>query len=138
MYVDRVTWITGAFLVTLSAVLAIPATLYLRQGIQQPVLTRFEVLTPPTDDPLSFAVSPDGRTLVFAADSDGISRLWVRPLDQIVASPLMGTDGASYPFWAPDNRTLGFFADGKLKRLDTTGGEKTDRKSTRLNSSHLP
>ena len=48
--------------------------------------------------------------------------LWVRSLDSIVAHPLPGTEGAGDPFWSPDSRALGFFADGKLKTIDTSGG----------------
>ena len=81
-------------------------------------MTRFEIPTPPTTDPVSFALSADGRQLAFVAMSEGASRLWVRPLDQVTARPLAGTEGASYPFWKPDGRAIGFFADGKLKRID--------------------
>ena len=88
----------------------------------EPTVTRLDVVTPPTEDPMSFALSPDGRQLVFVASVENVSRLWVRPLDQTTAQPLPGTDGASYPFWSPDGRALGFFADGRLKRLDVGGG----------------
>src|SRR5262249_47622819 len=47
---------------------------------------------------------------------------WVRPLDSLAAQPLAGTDGASYPFWSPDSASVGFFADGRLKRVDIAGG----------------
>jgi Tol biopolymer transport system component len=47
--------------------------------------------------------------------------LWVRRLDSLEAQPLTGTNGASYPFWSPDGRFIGFFADGRLKRIDATG-----------------
>ncbi len=77
---------------------------------------RVEVSTPPTSDPLSFAISPDGRRLVFSASNEGKSQLWVRPLDSLAAQPLPGTDGASYPFWSPDSASVGFFADSQLKR----------------------
>ena len=70
----------------------------------------------------SIALSPDGRRLVFVGRKGLISRLWVRPLDSVTAQPLVGTEGADYPFWSPDGRSLGFFADGKLKRIDVTGG----------------
>jgi eukaryotic-like serine/threonine-protein kinase len=83
---------------------------------------RVEVTTPSTDDPLSFAVSPDGRRLVFSASNEGKSQLWVRPLDSVAARPLAGTDGARYPFWSPDSASVGFFADSKLKRIDIVGG----------------
>src|SRR5947199_2223252 len=83
---------------------------------------RLEVTTPSTTDPISFAISPDGRRLVFSATNEGKSQLWVRPLDSVTAQPLAGTDGATYPFWSPDSASVGFFADGKLKRIDIAGG----------------
>ena len=55
------------------------------------------------------------------ATPDGEPRLWLRSLDS-TARPLAGTDNASFPFWSPDSRSVGFFADGKLKRIDLVGG----------------
>src|SRR4029453_17939963 len=52
----------------------------------------------------------------------GRSRLWVRALDQAIARTLPGTDGANWPFWSPDGHAVGFFADGKLKRINLGGG----------------
>src|SRR5262245_64395878 len=70
-----------------------------------------------------WAVSPDGRRLVFEARArDGKSLLVVRSLDAVAAQSLAGTDGAQRPFWSPDGRFIGFFADGKLKKIDVTGG----------------
>jgi len=67
-------------------------------------------------------VSPDGKLLVFsAASSDGV-RLWVRPLDSLNPQPLAGTENATYPFWSGDSRNIGFFQDGKLKRIAVSGG----------------
>jgi len=84
---------------------------------------RVEITTPPTPDPVSFAISPNGEQLVFlASDAGSNTQLWLRPLDAAEARPLTDTDGASYPFWSPDSRAIGFFADGKLKRIDLTGG----------------
>jgi len=69
------------------------------------------------------AVSPDGRTLAFAAfDSSETSRLWIRPLDADEAHALAGTEGAYFPFWSPDSRSLGFFSHGKLCIVPATGG----------------
>jgi Tol biopolymer transport system component len=85
-------------------------------------VTRLDVATPATADPTSFALSPDGRQLVFVARGEQGSQVWRRALDQTVAEPLPGTIGATFPFWAPDGRAIGFFADGKLKRLDLDGG----------------
>src|SRR5262249_1848527 len=59
---------------------------------------------------------------VGGAVADRMPSLWVRPFDVTTASPLAGTEGASYPFWSPDGRAIGFFADGKLKRIDVSGG----------------
>jgi Tol biopolymer transport system component len=68
-------------------------------------------------------LSPDGKRLIFpATDASGKESLWVRPLDSLTAQRLEGTDGATYPFWSPDSRYLGFFQDGKLKKIDVTGG----------------
>jgi len=70
------------------------------------------------------AVSPDGRSLAFvAADSAGKEILWVRPFDSLTARPLAGTEGAAYPFWSPDGRWIGLFANySSLKKIDVSGG----------------
>jgi serine/threonine protein kinase/Tol biopolymer transport system component len=82
---------------------------------------RVEIITPPTTDPTSLAISPDGQKIVFSATTDR-SRLWLRSLESSVVRPLAGTEEAQYPFWAPDNRSIGFFTDAKLKRIDLDGG----------------
>ncbi len=69
------------------------------------------------------ALAPDGSRLAFIArDSSGQSRLWVRPLDAFAVTPLPGTENSSFPFWSPDSRFVAFFADGKLKKIDASGG----------------
>jgi Tol biopolymer transport system component len=69
------------------------------------------------------AVSPDGHDVAFAARTpDGRTMLWVRPLDAVTARLLPGTEGASSPFWSPTGRFLAFFAGGKLKKIDVSGG----------------
>jgi serine/threonine protein kinase len=71
----------------------------------------------------SFAISPDGRRLVFAAtDISGKTLLWIRPLDSVSAQPLSGTEEAVDPFWSPDSRFIAFFAGGKLKKIEISGG----------------
>ncbi len=82
---------------------------------------RLEMDTPPTNDP-SLAISPDGLKIAFAAQSNGLPRLWVRALDAPEAQPIPGTERASSPFWSPDGRSLGFFADARLKRVDLADG----------------
>jgi serine/threonine protein kinase len=68
-------------------------------------------------------ISPDGASLVYGAiDSDGKTRLWIRPLSSLAAEPVVGSEGARTGFWSPDSRSIGFFAGGKLKRSDLNGG----------------
>ncbi|HEV2616602.1 MAG TPA: protein kinase, partial [Candidatus Acidoferrales bacterium] len=67
-------------------------------------------------------LSPDGQRLAFIAGDANRALLWVRSLNSTMAQPLEGTDGASFPFWSPDGRYLGFFANGKLYRIDASGG----------------
>ena len=70
-------------------------------------------------------ISPDGRLIAFSARSaDGRIQLWVRPLDSTEARPIEGTDGASFPFWSPDSRSVGFYSSGRgrLERVDLSGG----------------
>jgi Tol biopolymer transport system component len=90
---------------------------------------RFEAsILPPEKNQFVFrgsppAVSPDGNRIAFTAESaEGVTRLWVRPFSSASAQALPGTEGASRPFWSPDSRSLGFFAGGKLKRVEATGG----------------
>jgi Tol biopolymer transport system component len=69
------------------------------------------------------ALSPDGRTLAFdAADPSGRRQIWVRPLDQLEARPLAGTEGALRPIWSPDSRFVAFWTGGKLRKVDVAGG----------------
>ena len=84
--------------------------------------TRTEIITPSTSDPTSFALSPDGRHIAFVASGDGPSRLWLRSLVGTTSQSLAGTEGAIAPFWAPDSRSVAFFAEGRLKRVDIGGG----------------
>jgi eukaryotic-like serine/threonine-protein kinase len=95
---------------------------YLKETTPETQVTRFQIVTPATNDPFSFALSGDGRQIAFVADSEAGARLWIRTLDQIAPRVLAGTEGATEPFWSPDGRAIGFFADGKLKRVDVANG----------------
>jgi serine/threonine protein kinase/Tol biopolymer transport system component len=112
----------GVAAALLAIVAAALAFLHFREAPPAAAETRTEINTLPTSDPASFALSPDGRLMVFAASGDGPQRLWLRRLDSTTAQPLPGTEGASAPFWSPDNRSVAFFAAGKLKRLNLGGG----------------
>jgi hypothetical protein len=115
---ERLAWMALAFM---TAVAAVATVLAFRPG-PAALEMRFEIATPPTTDPASLAISPDGRKILFVATSQDHGQLFLRAFDSASARPLPGTDGASLPFWAPDNRSVGFFAGGKLKRIDTENG----------------
>ena len=68
------------------------------------------------------ALSPDGRRLAFVGRQGGVARLWVRSFDSPEAHAVAGTDNASFPFWSPDGRSIGFFDDVILKVVDLTSG----------------
>ena len=69
-----------------------------------------------------FALSADGSTLAFAArNSTGLRQIWIRRLDADSARAIPGTDRGTHPFWSPDGKSVGFFADNKLRRVDIDG-----------------
>jgi Tol biopolymer transport system component len=113
-------WIAAALLLLLFATIVAFSVLRFRTAPAPEM--RLDIATPPTSDPTSMAISPDGRRLIFSADVEGQPRLWIRPLDSDSARPLPGTDGGTFPFWSPDSRSIGFFADRRLKRLDVDRG----------------
>jgi serine/threonine protein kinase len=118
---SRVAWIIAVLGMLIAVGLAV---LSFRQAPPAATLeTRTEIVTPPTSDPFSFALSPDGKQIVYLASGDGGSHLWLRSLASATAQPLSGTEGASGPFWSPDSKSIGFFAGGQLKRLDLGGGQ---------------
>jgi eukaryotic-like serine/threonine-protein kinase len=82
----------------------------------------FAILPPEKSSFGQIAVSPNGRHLAFSAATGGKVQLWVRPFDSTEARALPGTQGARLPFWSPDSRFIGFFAGGRLKKIEVTGG----------------
>ncbi len=119
----RLPWLAAAGLGLLAAVFGL---LWLRSSrMPSPLLQ--SALEPPAEAqllPLSgFALSPDGHSLAFVArDADGAVKLWVRSLAALQARPLAGTEEALAPFWSPDGRDIGFFANENLKRVSAVGG----------------
>jgi len=91
-----------------------------QSSILPPQRTAFITMLPSSGPP---AFSPDGTRLAFSArDDKGKVLLYVRPLSWLTAKALTGTDDAMYPFWSADSREIGFFADGKLKKISADGG----------------
>ena len=117
---ERVGWIATVVLLVLVTAAVLIRT---RRPLAEPAETRLEITTPATTDPASMAISPDGQKVVFSAPSaDGRPQLWIRLLDDVTARPLASTEGARYPFWSSDGESIGFFADGRLKRVTAEGG----------------
>ncbi len=120
---ERLSWgLTAiAFLVALAAVTAVVR--YAHRAPTPTRLVRSSIVLPEKFNLRAAALSPDGGRLVFVArDSSGKNLLWIRPLDSLSVQPLPGTENPSFPFWSPDSRFIGFFADGKLKKIDASGG----------------
>jgi serine/threonine protein kinase/Tol biopolymer transport system component len=115
----RIASISAFALVTVVAI--VMAILAFRPRPPLPEM-RLEITTPPTIAPWSLAISPDGQMIVFAATIGSENRLWLRPLGTGPARQIAGTDNAYLPFWSPDGGSIGFFADGKLKRIRIDGG----------------
>jgi Tol biopolymer transport system component len=118
---ERVAWIVAV----ISAVALVAALVaYIRLATLRPPLLIASVVAPPGTRPLRLPrISPDGKTLLLVlTDTQGKTLLWLRPLNSPSAEPLAGTEGAEQPFWSPDGRSIGFFADGKLKSVQAFGG----------------
>jgi serine/threonine protein kinase/Tol biopolymer transport system component len=121
---ERVAWIAACILLLSASALFF----YFRRATTEAKVIRFSVSPPENsvfefeDFPYPAAVSPDGRRLALATRIEGRAQLWLRSLDSLTAQPLSGTEGGSAPFWSPDSRFIGFFAEGKLKKVDVENG----------------
>jgi serine/threonine protein kinase len=129
----RIAWYSMATTTVLAVIASLLAFVHLRTTPPEHRLVRLYVPPPDgvtygsfggTDAPP--VVSPDGRQVAFVAHRPGdVDFIWLRPLDGLTGRALPGTDRASPnspPFWSPDSQSLGFFAEGKLKRIDIAGG----------------
>jgi len=116
-------WMAIAGFLFLALLAALPFVIaYLRRAPASAEVTRFS-LSPP--EGWSFGnnvISPDGRRVAFIGLAQGKRLLWVRSLETLTAQSLPGTEGVQTPFWSPDSRSLGFFSEGKLKKIDLSGG----------------
>jgi Tol biopolymer transport system component/predicted Ser/Thr protein kinase len=118
---ERLAWGVAVAALVAAAALGLG---FVRRAPAPPRSVRFEVAIPEgvvsIDAP---RISPDGRYLAFnATNAEGKTQIWIRALNALAAQPLPGTEGTTRPFWSPDSRFLGFFAEGKLKKIDVTGG----------------
>jgi eukaryotic-like serine/threonine-protein kinase len=108
-------WITSAAVIAFAAWMIGART---RPVVAVPAFeSRFALSGFQTESP-HVEFSPDGTSLVIAPRFDRPQRLLLRRLDLIEMRELPGTDGAMFPFWSPSGRSVAFFADRKLKRID--------------------
>jgi eukaryotic-like serine/threonine-protein kinase len=96
---------------------------YLRLASLHPPLFISSIVLPPGTRFNGMAnVSREDRNMLAVLDTQGKSLLWSRSLDSPSWQPIAGTEGAQSAFWSPDGRSVGFFADGKLKTVQASGG----------------
>src|SRR5437867_5312957 len=117
---ERIAW----GLVAVALLLA--AASFLRSALRVEAPARpmhLSVMLPEKSALRAAVISPDGTSVVVVAkDASGKNLLWIRALDSPVVQALAGTENPSFPFWSPDSRFIGFFADGKLKKMAASGG----------------
>jgi serine/threonine protein kinase len=115
-------WIAAGVLLIGLLVSLVSNVAHLRQTPADARVMKSSILLPDKASLGSFAISPDGRWLTFTAGTGGNDQLWIRGLDAFKAQMIAGTEGANDPFWSPDSRSIGFFAGGKLKKIEVSGG----------------
>ena len=128
----KTAWIPWALATILALTLVVSLVLGLWRGPESRKSVRFTIAPPEGTSFVSYApsstlaLSPNGSSLAFVATSGLWSAretsLYVRPFDSLAAIPLKGTEGAVCPFWSPDGRSIGFFAQGKLQKIAAEGG----------------
>ena len=122
-------WILAAVAGLLAIALAWVSVAHFRESAPTAATTRFLIMYPAGTSPIGtgvFAISPDGRQVAFGAfGSDGVARIWLRPIDQVRARVLPGAEinrNSLALFWSPDSGSLAYWADQKLKRIAIAGG----------------
>ncbi|MGC1451593.1 MAG: protein kinase [Candidatus Sulfotelmatobacter sp.] len=113
---ERVVWALALLALALVAI----ATWWARPVAQAyPIRFDFSPVESGTADPV---ISPSGRQIAFLVLRSGSSQIWVRPMDSLQARAVPGTEDGAQPFWSPDEQSLGFFAHGKLKKVEIATG----------------
>jgi Tol biopolymer transport system component/predicted Ser/Thr protein kinase len=123
------TWALGGVAALLALALAWVSFTHFRESAPTAATTRFLISYPAETSPIGsgiFAISPDGRQVAFGAfGSDGVARVWLRPIDQVRARVLPGAEinrNSLALFWSPDSSSLAYWDDMKLKRIAIAGG----------------
>jgi serine/threonine protein kinase/Tol biopolymer transport system component len=116
----RVAWLVAAGLGLALVAALVPATSYFLRTPPPAQPVRFVIPAPGYSGGL--AISPDGQNIAYTATANGKRQIWVRSIAALDARALPGTDNADSPFWSPDGHTLAYYADGKLLKIDASGG----------------
>jgi serine/threonine protein kinase len=117
---ERLSWLLAA---TFFLLMVAAGTAWWKTSSRRPLPMYFHASVPFAVNDL--ALSPDGRILAMVAYSAQANDyvLWTHEVGGRRTTLLDGTQGVSYPFWSPDGKSIGFFADGKLKKIDVSGGQ---------------
>jgi Tol biopolymer transport system component len=116
--------IAAAFAIAFAAAL-VPAVRYLRSTAPSPPVLHFEVPVQPMRNPYDLTISPDGKRLAYAGGEGGQRSIWIRELGSLESKKLPGTEmanGAAFPLWSPDSRSIVFAVGTTLKKIDSAGG----------------
>ena len=117
-------------LTALFAIAAVVLAIFFVWKAAEPHYSTHSYILPPDKTEFLFtnaggtiSISPDGRRLAFTAHLQGQpDMLYVQALNSSLAQALTGTENAAFPFWSPDSRYIGFFADGRMRKVDANGG----------------
>jgi len=116
-------WLLGAAMFVLGMLTALPLFYYLRSG---PTQVRMEFSIPTAGEVSHLALSPDGVLLAYVSPAEtGEYAIFVQKVGSSESMKLVGTEGASYPFFSPDHQFIAFFAAGRLKKIPSGGGTPT-------------
>src|SRR5437763_5701251 len=116
-------WMVATAALAVALVVAIAAYVAARRSSVEPRMSAAFAMSPRIADYYGHAaLSPDGNSVVLVAYKNNAHSLWVRRLDEAEPHALAGTENAVQPFWSADGKSIGFFADGKLKRIPAGGG----------------
>jgi Tol biopolymer transport system component len=116
----RAAWLVAAGLGLALVAALVPATWYFLRALPPAQPVRFVIPAPGYSGGL--AISPDGQNIAYTATANGKRQIWVRSIAALEPRALPGTDDAYSPFWSPDGRSLAYYADGRLLKIDASGG----------------
>ena len=118
----RLTWVAFAAAALVIGALVVPAVRHLRETPSDEPSWQLSVPLPTNSTAGYVELAPDGQRLLASVSREGKSQLYLRSLNAPQWQSLPGTDGPRAPFWSPDGRFIGFFADGALKVIPAAGG----------------